>query len=508
MGEPQVWEDDEEEEEEEAEARQDMDINPMATSKEGLVTATVTVDGDSREERSEIAQRVIGRAGWGAVESPLKGTMPFVFLNSGGGFKPYTKGGDVRKDSNLETMTKLVVAREVDFAASVEARVTMEDSAAILDYARRSGLKAVVAPTSRAAARALGEVNEKGGADPAAGIVMVMSNALFERMRGRPETSISGRLLHVQFGDGATPAKDKTPLHVIVAYGVSSQSEKSGARAAMAVALAREMREILSREAYREHNFLVYADANAVLSGADRSTGSKLPYDDSPNAVCKVMVDERFGLVDVMRSKYNGNLPMTYWKDGRANSRIDLLVASKRLLATMYAATAAGTGSLSKTHAVLGGSFQVSPVGQEAPDRTATSSREAAVAVMAQCGGRRFHLTGEALRRYQEETFKEHEVADLIKKAKSKHNEVVERAQSEEDEGLKESTRRNGQQQLYCNLTKAILFAEDVSRCPEQKRGELGKRGKSRNDEKEVGGLMRVVETATAALEVCNEGHA
>ena len=68
---------------------------------------------------------------------------------------------------------------------------------------------------------ALEKRGETGARDPAAGIVAVISQELNDRLRGRPDRSISGRLLHLTFGDGLSPETDNGKLHVIACNGLS-----------------------------------------------------------------------------------------------------------------------------------------------------------------------------------------------------------------------------------------------------------------------------------------------
>ena len=72
---------------------------------------------------------------------------------------------------------------------------------------------------------------------------------------------------------------------MIVVYGVSGERRASGARASLAKQVARELDLILGNNNFRDHNFLVYADANSVQHNADRASGNLNACDYAPYAI-------------------------------------------------------------------------------------------------------------------------------------------------------------------------------------------------------------------------------
>ena len=202
---------------------------------------------------------------------------------------PWTAGVKYRVENRLNNMAKIIKEGGGDLVLAVEGHVTLSAAPDIQAWARIEKCEAVVAPTSTTAAAALDEHGETGARDPAAGIEAVMSRELNERLRGRPERSISGRLLHLTFGDGPSPEADNRKIHVIACYGLFGAMTKNGARADMARRLAVELTEILSREECSDDNSMVYADINTVGDSADRASGATLTYDHAGHALWRVL---------------------------------------------------------------------------------------------------------------------------------------------------------------------------------------------------------------------------
>ena len=323
--------------------------------------------------------------------SPLEGTNRIVATNLGAGVTPWTRGGKERRDSRLRPMTHLVTEDEADLVFGVEGHLKGSAAYDIASYAGQVGCYATSAPSSPMMAKALGEENARGQTDPAAGIVAVMSRAMHSRLR-RTEKSVSGRLLHLIFGDKASPAEDETPMHVIAAYGLSGQNKKSGARAQLARALAKGLEDILDNPEYDGHKFIIYADTNAVYSKKDRTSGKFNQYDRAKTALWRVLVNAKYELVDVMNQAYDENPPKTFAPKGIPKSRIDVMFASKSIAGNAKAATGAKLGVLSATHLPLACSFGDE---MEVPDqdRSVEATRDAAVVLMATAGGRKWNLS-------------------------------------------------------------------------------------------------------------------
>jgi hypothetical protein len=286
-------------------------------------------------------------------------------------------------------MTNLILAGEADIILAVEGQITNDVAHSIERFAREENCFATTAPTSMLMANMLDDTATTGRrTDPTAGIVAVMSNAMKSRLRGRPARSVSGRLLHLTFGDGANPTEDKVRTHVCACYGISGGS---GMRKSIARALHEELDTILSNAEYatRGDHFIVYADVNAVEHGGDRATGETTSYDDDEHALWRALRSPAHGLQDLMAAAY-AVPPMTYAPKNKPTSRIDLLFASGAIAANAHAATASALGSLSATHLPLACSFRDDGLAGKPQDLHSEGALDSAVAIMATVGGQRW----------------------------------------------------------------------------------------------------------------------
>ena len=211
---------------------EDVEASGIDKEERSIETAVVYADGPSSGSHTEGTMGV-SPGGWikndSFQRSPLEGSTRIIATSLGGGVTPWTRGGKERKGSRLRSMTNLITDNKADLVLGVEGHLKGNAAYDIATYAGQVGCYATSAPSSRMMARVLGEETEGGQTDPAAGIVAVMSRQMHASLR-RTEKSVSGRLLHLIFGDGANPKDDKSPVHVIAAYGLSGQNKKSGAR--------------------------------------------------------------------------------------------------------------------------------------------------------------------------------------------------------------------------------------------------------------------------------------
>jgi hypothetical protein len=323
------------------------------------------------------------------ARSPLEGHFKLMALNCGGKLKPWTKAGTYVAQNRLHTMTNLILAGEADIILAVEGHITNDVAHSIERFAREENCFATTAPTSMLMANMLDDTATTGKrTDPAAGIVAVMSNSMKSRLRGRPARSVSGRLLHLTFGDGANPTEDKVRTHVCACYGISGGS---GMRKSIARALHEELDTILSNAEYaaRGDHFIVYADVNAVGHGGGRATGETTSYDDDEHALWRALRSPAHGLQDLMAAAY-AVPPMTYAPKNKPTSRIDLLFASGAIAANAHAATASALGSLSATHLPLACSFRDDGLAGKPQDLHSEGALDSAVAIMATVGGQRW----------------------------------------------------------------------------------------------------------------------
>jgi hypothetical protein len=245
-----------------------------------------------------------------------------------------------------------------------------------------------------------------------------MSNAMKSRLRGRPVRSVSGRLLHLTFGDGTNPAEDQVRTHVCACYGISGGS---GMRKNIAEALHEELEAILSNAEYaaRGDHFIVYADVNAVEHGGDRATGETTSYDDDEHALWRALSNPTHGLQDLMAAAY-AVPPMTYAPKNKPTSRIDLLFASAAIAAKAHAATASSLGSLSATHLPLACSFSDDGLAGVPQDLHSEGALDSAVAIMATVGGRRWAFgpaEKSGTKYYHEKAFQEPEIQSRLVEA-------------------------------------------------------------------------------------------
>jgi exonuclease III len=276
-------------------------------------------------------------------------------------------------------------------------------SRAVLEYTRKHapGITAKTAPTSQMTAALLGEYRDNGQEDPAAGIIILMTDELANCLRKPPQCRASGRLMHLEFGNGTSVDEDEFVTHVAVAYGVSGQSAETGARGAMARALSRELENILTdidkRRTHdggeKTHRTIVCGDINSTQYDADR-TGKRGAVDEATFALWRVL--ERFQLKDLVleRAAANGTYaPMTYFtgKTKNPNSRIDVCFVSESLLPWARAATAGAPGALSASHAAIACSFN-GPGFKFGPQVQTNATIDNAVCILASTGGRRWNF--------------------------------------------------------------------------------------------------------------------
>jgi hypothetical protein len=258
--------------------------------------------------------------------------------------------------------------------------------------------RAIVAPTSDNTARAIDEFGDTSKRTPSAGVVALLSPELAKRVRGPAQKLASGRVLHFILGDGESPSQDKQPTHVIVAYGVSGESSRSGARAALAKNVAKELTTILNNPLYQNHRFLIYADANSVNSPRDRASGKMNEADHTPYSLARILNSN--GLVDTMAKAYDGNPPMTYFGAGKQpTSRIDLMCTKN--MGNFVAATAEAPSGISATHAALCIAFTDDSIHKTTlQNQTSEDSIDHVVAYMTDCGGRTWTLNEKNTKEY------------------------------------------------------------------------------------------------------------
>jgi hypothetical protein len=267
----------------------------------------------------------------------------------------------------------------------------------IEEHGRVYNYRAIVAPTSTNTAKAIDEFGDTTKRTPSAGVAAFLSPELAKRVRGPAEKLASGRVLHFTLGDGESPAQDRSPTHVVVVYGLSGESSKSGARAALAKNVAKELTGILENPAFKEHRFLIYADANSVTTGSDRASGKMNEADHTPYSVSRIL--NRQDMTDTMKEAYGGDPPMTYFgKDKAPTSRIDLICTKN--MGPFSAATARGPAGISATHAALGIAFTDEVHKPKTQNRTSQDAIDHVVAYMADCGGRTWSLNDKKTKQY------------------------------------------------------------------------------------------------------------
>ena len=356
-------------------------------------------------ENQAILARIIGT--WvptgNDFKDPLKNnSMRILAANAGGNLNPWAPSNH-SKENRLEDGALLISLKHCDMLLLSEGHINQDTADLIEEHANRRGLyRALISPTSLLTAIAIDEFGDLHHKDSAAGVAALLSPNLASRVRGPAQKLASGRVLHFTIGDGKTPALDICPTHVIVAYGVSGEGGKSGARATMAKLVANEIDTILSNPTYADHCFMVYADANGVQNPADRTSGNWYGCDYAPYAIWRVL--EKHDLVDVMMEAYDNNPPMTYFtKHGTPTSRIDLAYVSKNMGKT-NAATADAPAGISATHAALGLSFENSTHRTPPQDFSTPQARDQhidhAVAFMATSGGRRWSPNDKTAKKY------------------------------------------------------------------------------------------------------------
>ena len=355
-------------------------------------------------------------------------------------------------------MTNLITDNKADLVLGVEGHLKGNAAYDIATYAGQVGCYATSAPSSSMMARVLGEETEGGQTDPAAGIVAVMSRQMHASLR-RTEKSVSGRLLHLIFGDGANPKDDKSPVHVIAAYGLSGQNKKSGARAQLARALAQGLEDILDNSIYHGHKFIIYADINAVALKSDRANGKLHNYDSAQGALWKTLMNEKYELVDLMKLKYENEPPKTYAPKGKPVSRIDVIFTSKSIADRAQAATGAELGELSATHLPLACSFDAE---MDIPDqdRSVEATRDAAVVIMATMGGRKWSLSAKAEAIYLRGSFTSLDVQKRFREADETFARRTADAAEIEDESLQAAQKAIVEAAYLDSITTALLYAE------------------------------------------------
>jgi hypothetical protein len=74
--------------------------------------------------------------------------------------------------------------------------------------------------------------------------------------------------------------------------------------------VAKELTTILKNPAYKEHRFLVYADANSVNNPKDRTSGKMNEADHTPYSLARILNTN--DLIDTMDTAYDGVSPFSF----------------------------------------------------------------------------------------------------------------------------------------------------------------------------------------------------
>jgi 23S rRNA pseudoU1915 N3-methylase RlmH len=148
--------------------------------------------------------------------------------------------------------------------------------------------------------------------------------------------------------------QDDTELvHLIVIYGVSGAYTSNKHKNALAEALHTQVDNLLTK--LKGKRVLIVGDFNSVDHEHDRSSGVKLPYDNSKWALGKLVLGHEMIDLTEKASKYAP--PMTYLE----KSRIDRMYASTQMgcaQGEFAAGTSSKIGILSATHRTLACSFR------------------------------------------------------------------------------------------------------------------------------------------------------
>ena len=334
----------------------------------------------------------------------------------------------------------------------------------MIEYASEKGCRTIITPTSDMAAAALDEYGDEVMKDPAAGIAAIMKPQLAARLRGKPKRSISGRLLHLTFGDGQLPKDDKNPLHVIAVYGLSGEARETGARASLAQTLAKELRETL--DSISGERVLIYGDINTVEFEADRVTGTKNAADEAPYALWKVLSDDKYKLRDVMTEACEDREPpMTYLLKGNPISRIDLMKVGGNI-GKVYGGTGATLGNLSATHAAMVCSFDGPDFEtlKTTPDSRSPQAMEHVVAILSNSGGRRWNLNSKSTWRYSNVVFEESRMKKRLQKVREQASKAMEEAMADTNEENQKSRVAAVQAEAFTEYADLLLFAECMAK--------------------------------------------
>ena len=205
-----------------------------------------------------------------------------------------------------------------------------------------------------------------------AGIIIIARKQIQERMRGKPKTMASGRLLHIKIGDGDTEADDKQPIHIIALYGVSGLTDANKHKVDLARSLQEGLTTVLDRA--RGQRVVVLGDINGCPNRTDRTRCAEDPSATLPSSDRHQLALWRtiefysqksdFKLHDVMHTAFpQGGAPMTYCPANRSVSRLDTIHASASMGPTL-AATASKLGCLSATHRAVFCSFPTVQLGK------------------------------------------------------------------------------------------------------------------------------------------------
>ena len=283
-----------------------------------------------KHKLDQSCETFLGKWVGGTNPLSLPSNLKVAAANYGGKLKPWGESGHTISENRLGPSMELLRGKHADMILIVEAHANDPVASQVEEHGRMYNYFAIVAPTSTNTAKAIDEFGDASKRTPSAGVAALLSPELAKRVRGPAQKLASGRVLHFILGDGESPAQDKFPTHVVVAYGLSGESSRSGARAALAKNVAKELTTILKNPAYKEHRFLVYADANSVNSPRDRTSGKMNEADHTPYSIARILNTNE--LIDTMDTAYEGDPPMTYFEAGKQpTSRIDLLAQESPL---------------------------------------------------------------------------------------------------------------------------------------------------------------------------------
>jgi hypothetical protein len=249
------------------------EVDPTLHSEPIQPTIIKVSQGKRKNKPDQSCKSFLGQ--WLGKTSPLSlpSYLRVIAANCGGKLNPWGDSGLTFSENRLDAAMELIRWKHADIVLLSEGHITQQIASNIEEHGRMYNYRAIVAPTSDNTARAIDEFGDTSKRTPSAGVVALLSPELAKRVRGPAQKLASGRVLHFTLGDGESPAQDKQPTHVVVAYGLSGESSRSGARAALAKNVAKELTTILNNPAYQNHRFLIYADANSVNSPRDRASG-------------------------------------------------------------------------------------------------------------------------------------------------------------------------------------------------------------------------------------------